>query len=65
MSGIHAYLNSHRNTSTLSSVAEKATETAKMPAHTDFVKNNEEYVAAFGEKGALPLKPGKQLAIGV
>lgn len=33
-------------------------------AHADFVKNNAEYAATFGEKGALPLKPGKKLAIG-
>jgi hypothetical protein len=35
-----------------------------MPVHTDFVKNNEQYAATFGEKGALPLAPGKKLAIG-
>lgn len=35
-----------------------------MAAHTDFAKNNEEYAATFGEKGTLPLKPGKKLAIG-
>lgn len=33
-------------------------------ASQDFVKNNAEYAATFGEKGALPLKPGKKLAIG-
>ena len=34
-----------------------------MAAH-NFVKNNAEYVETFGEKGALPLKPAKKLAIG-
>lgn len=53
---IHAFLNSHRTTSTLSSQP-------KMPTHPEFVAKNDEYAATFGEKGALPLKPGKQLAI--
>ena len=35
-----------------------------MPAHTEFLKKNEQYTATFGDKGALPLKPGKKLAIG-
>lgn len=35
-----------------------------MAVHEEFVKNNAEYVATFGDKGALPLKPGKKLAIG-
>ena len=36
----------------------------KMPAHQEWVENNDQYAATFGEKGALPLKPGKKLAIG-
>lgn len=35
-----------------------------MPVHNDFVAKNAPYVATFGEKAALPLKPGKKLAIG-
>ncbi|GJE85917.1 carbonic anhydrase [Phanerochaete sordida] len=58
--GIHSYLNSsRRDSSTLSTTP----TSAAMPAHTDFVENNAQYAAAFGEKGALPLKPGKKLAI--
>ncbi|KIP06932.1 hypothetical protein PHLGIDRAFT_24325 [Phlebiopsis gigantea 11061_1 CR5-6] len=34
-----------------------------MAVHETFVKNNAEYVATFGDKGTLPLKPGKKLAI--
>lgn len=56
-SGIHAYLNTHR---TLSSNI-----SSSMPVHETFVDNNASYVASFGEKGALPLAPGKKLAIGM
>ena len=35
-----------------------------MPAHQDWPKNNSKYAATFGEKSALPLAPGKKLAIG-
>lgn len=35
-----------------------------MPAHQEWVENNDRYAAAFGEKSALPLAPGKKLAIG-
>ncbi|EKM60802.1 uncharacterized protein PHACADRAFT_246953 [Phanerochaete carnosa HHB-10118-sp] len=57
---IHAYLNSsRRESSTLSS----APATTVMVVHADFVKNNEEYAATFGEKSSLPLAPAKKLAI--
>lgn len=39
------------------------TSTAKMSAHLDFVKANEEYAADFGDKGKLPIPPSKKLAI--
>jgi len=32
-------------------------------AHVDFLKHNSEYVANFGDKGDLPLPPGKKIAI--
>ena len=35
-----------------------------MPVHDQFVNGNALYAANFGEKGALPLKPAKKLAIG-
>lgn len=35
-----------------------------MPLHEEFVGKNALYAADFGEKGALPLKPAKKLAIG-
>jgi len=34
-----------------------------MPAHTEFVSHNQGYADAFGQKGSLPLKPAKKLAI--
>ncbi|KAF7792492.1 hypothetical protein EIP86_003533 [Pleurotus ostreatoroseus] len=34
-----------------------------MPAHQEWVENNSQYAATFGEKGELPLHPGKKLAI--
>ncbi|KAI0095282.1 carbonic anhydrase [Irpex rosettiformis] len=55
--GIHSYLNANR---TLSSSTQAATS---MPVHKDFVAKNTPYVETFGEKAALPLKPGKKLAI--
>ncbi|KAJ6515407.1 carbonic anhydrase [Mycena sanguinolenta] len=33
------------------------------PQHTEFVQRNEPYVASFGDKGALPMPPGKKLLI--
>ncbi len=35
-----------------------------MPAHQEWVENNNQYAATFGEKGELPLAPAKKLAIG-
>lgn len=34
------------------------------PQHTEFAKRNEQYVANFGDKGSLPMPPGKKLIIG-
>ncbi|KAJ7129254.1 carbonic anhydrase [Mycena epipterygia] len=34
-----------------------------MPQHTEFVKSNEQYVAAFGNKGDLAMPPAKKLII--
>ncbi|THH02517.1 hypothetical protein EW026_g335 [Hermanssonia centrifuga] len=34
-----------------------------MPAHQEWVENNNQYAATFGEKGELPLAPAKKLAI--
>jgi hypothetical protein len=34
------------------------------PQHTEFVKRNEAYVAAFGKKGDLAMPPAKKLIIG-
>lgn len=45
----------------MSSNTQAATST---PVHKDFVAKNAPYVESFGEKGAIPLKPGKKLAIG-
>ncbi|KAI0803116.1 carbonic anhydrase [Irpex lacteus] len=44
----------------MSSNTQAATST---PVHKDFVAKNAPYVESFGEKGAIPLKPGKKLAI--
>ncbi len=35
-----------------------------MSAYKDFKQHNEAYVANFGDKGNLPLPPGKKLLIG-
>ena len=34
-----------------------------MSAHTEFAKHNDAYVDNFGDKGSLPLPPGKKLII--
>lgn len=36
-----------------------------MSAYKDFTKHNDVYVANFGDKGNLPLPPGKKLLIGM
>lgn len=35
-----------------------------MSVHKLFEKANEAYVATFGDRGSLPMPPGKKLAIG-
>ena len=37
----------------------------KMSAHTLFSSANDKYVTNFGDKGSLPLPPGKRLIVGM
>ncbi|KAF7332464.1 Carbonic anhydrase [Mycena kentingensis (nom. inval.)] len=34
-----------------------------MPQHTEFAAKNAKYVASFGDKGSLPMPPGKKLIV--
>ena len=40
------------------------TYTRNMAAADSFIEANKSYVASFGDKGSLPLPPGKRLTIG-
>jgi len=35
----------------------------RMPQHTEFLKDNEQYVASFGDKGSLAMPPARKLII--
>lgn len=61
----NSIMQAHFNSHSISTASTNGTSTkSNMPAHQEWVENNDRYAAAFGEKSALPLAPGKKLAIG-